>query len=134
MYGQLWELREEVLRKPLGLSLKNEDLSWDNDDVMFIAANKGKVIGCLMLHEVAGEDIKLRQMAVYNDWQGKGVGRMLVTEAEKFCSAKGYNRIVLHARKTALGFYKSLGYETRGEEFTEVGIPHFTMDKSVSRG
>lgn len=133
-YKQVWELREEVLRKPLGLSLKNEDLSWDNNDVMFIAEHNGKVIGCLMLHEVAGGDIKLRQMAVYNNWQGKGIGRMLVNSAEKFCAEKGYCRIVLHARKEALGFYNALGYAAHGDEFSEVGIPHFAMVKPVDMG
>lgn len=128
-YLQVWELREEVLRKPIGLSLKNEDLSWDKEDVMFIAEHNGKVIGCLMLHDVPKGAVKLRQMAVYNEWQGKGVGKMLVQAAERFCSEKGYSRIVLHARKEALGFYKTLGYGIYGEEFTEVGIPHFAMQR-----
>ena len=131
-YGQVWELREEVLRKPIGLSLKNEDLGWDNDDVMFIAEHNEKVIGCLMLHDIGNNVMKLRQMAVYNNWQGKGVGKELVQAAEQFCFQNGYNKIALHARKEALGFYQTLGYSIYGDEFTEVGIPHFAMEKQLS--
>jgi predicted GNAT family N-acyltransferase len=131
-YKQVWELREEILRKPIGLSLKNEDLSWDNEDVMFVAEHEDKVIGCLMLHDTTGKAVKLRQMAVYSQWQGKGIGKMLVLAAEKFCFQKGYDKIVLHARKEALGFYKTLGYNIYGDEFTEVGIPHFAMKKRLN--
>ena len=38
-------------------------------------------------------------------------------------------KIVLNARKTAVGFYEKLGYERKGDMFTEVGIAHFKMHK-----
>ena len=43
----------------------------------------------------------------------------------------GYEEIVLHARETALGFYQKLGYETEGDSFTEVGLPHSAMRKKL---
>jgi N-acetylglutamate synthase-like GNAT family acetyltransferase len=132
-YQQVWDLREEVLRKPLGMSLKNDDMSWEPMDDIFIAEHDGKVIGCLLLHHIDNDRLKLRQMAVYDDWQGKGIGRLLVNAAEKFAAEKGYDKMVLHARKVAAGFYKSMNYTTAGDEFTEVGIPHFVMEKSMVR-
>jgi len=39
--------------------------------------------------------------------------------------------MVMHARKTALGFYEKLGYNVVGDEFTEVTIPHFVMEKNL---
>lgn len=114
---------------PLGLSLKNEDLSRDNTNEIFIARHNGKVIGCVFLQPLAGTEAQLRAMAVYPEWQGKGVGALLVKALEEYAAANGYNKIVLHARKVALGFYKSLGYIQYGNEFTEVGIPHYMMEK-----
>ena len=35
--------------------------------------------------------------------------------------------MVLHARQTAVPFYERLGYETYGEPFVEVTIPHIAM-------
>jgi predicted GNAT family N-acyltransferase len=37
----------------------------------------------------------------------------------------------MHARKTAMGFYEKLGYEKIGDEFTEVTIPHYKMEKRL---
>ena len=130
-YQQVWDLREEILRKPLGLSLKNEDLSRDHSDTIFIAEHNNKVIGCLKLHHIDDGQVQLRAMAVYNEWQGKGIGRKLVTAAEAYAIQKGYPKMILHARKVALGFYRSLGYTAYGDEFTEVGIPHLMMEKTL---
>ena len=69
-------------------------------------------------------------MAVYEEWQGKGVGRLLVKALEEFTWKHGYGKIILHARKVALDFYTGLGYTVTGKEFTEVGIPHFMMEKT----
>ncbi len=130
-YSLALALRTEVLRKPLGLSLKNEDLSWDKEDIIFIAEQNEKVVGCLMLHDVGNKTIKLRQMAVYDSWQGMGIGRMLVGAAEKYAAQSGYDQVVLHARKGATGFYTTLGYLQFGDEFMEVGIPHIAMKKDI---
>jgi predicted GNAT family N-acyltransferase len=37
----------------------------------------------------------------------------------------------MHARKTALGFYEKLGYKAQGEEFEEVTIAHYVMEKAL---
>lgn len=131
IYQQVWQLREDILRKPIGLSLRNEDLSADADDIILVALSNGSVVGCLMLQHIDNATIKLRQMAVHNEWQGQGIGRQLVGVAEQMALARGYNVIKLHARKEATGFYLSMGYYFVGDEFTEVGIPHFIMQKAV---
>jgi predicted GNAT family N-acyltransferase len=51
-----------------------------------------------------------------------------VKEAEKY-AWRQYNKIVLHARKAAVGFYRKLGYKIASGEFIEVTIPHFMMEK-----
>jgi N-acetylglutamate synthase-like GNAT family acetyltransferase len=131
-YPQVYQLREEMLRKPIGLSLKDENLSADAQNAIFIAEHNDAVIGCVMLYPIADEEkIKLRQMAVYDEWQGKGIGKILVDTAENYAKDKGYSAIILHARKVSEGFYKKLGYDTTSSEFTEVGIPHVVMEKDV---
>lgn len=132
-YAGVWDLREEVLRKPLGMSLKNEDLSDDLVDTIFIAELNNQVIGCLMLHVINEQIFKLRQMAVNIEYQGSGIGRLLVSSAEAYAANAGYARIVLHAREVATGFYHRLGYAITGDQFTEVGVPHFRMEKKLTR-
>lgn len=130
-YEDFVRFRNEVLRKPLGLSIYDEDLSGDKEDVMIAAYEDGKIIGCVMLHPVDGETIKLRQMAVGEGLQGKGVGRLIVAYAENTARDKSYKQITMHARMTAVSFYEKLGYTEYGEEFEEVTIPHIAMQKRL---
>ena len=130
-YKDVWYLREEVLRKPLGLSLKNEDLSRDVLNTIFTATINNKIIGCVFLQPITENEIQLRAMAVYSNWQQHGIGKALVVAAEEYAKINGYNLIILHARKVAIGFYEKMGYMPYGNEFIEVGIPHFMMKKDL---
>ena len=129
-YYQVYNLREEILRKPIGLSLKDEDLTQDRLDILLAAFSNDKVIGCVMLQPTVDEKIvKLRQMAVAEEWQGKGIGKKIVTASEELLKGRGTEKIVLHARSHAEGFYAGMGYHKTGDTFTEVGIPHVKMEK-----
>jgi len=130
-YQKVWQLREDVLRKPLGMSLKNEDLSADANDTIVIAEVDGHVIGCLMLHDVGDPHIKFRQMAVADVWQSKGIGRKLIEAGEDRARRNGYTGVRLHARMVVAGFYEKLGYKPVGDIFTEVGIPHVLMVRDL---
>jgi predicted GNAT family N-acyltransferase len=130
-YEQLLHFRNELLRVPLGLNLFDEDLSDDAKDHIIVAMEGENIIGCVMLHPKNKEVIKLRQMATAVSVQGKGLGRILVANAEETAVENGYTQIVLHARISARGFYEKLGYQPFGAEFTEVGIPHIAMQKSL---
>lgn len=131
-YKDVFELREEILRKPIGLSLHNEDLSNEvNDHILTATAAEG-VVGCLILTPRGNNTVQLRQMAVAANQQGNNVGRQLVNYAEQFAKDNGYSHIILHARIAAQGFYDKLGYTTRGDVFTEVGIPHIEMQKQLA--
>ena len=130
-YQQFLELRDEVLRRPIGMSIYSDDLSNDKNEVIFIALSDDEVIGCLMLKPLASGVGKLRQMAVSSDSQGKGIGQKLMMTAEDFAKNNGFRLLELNARITAVPFYEKLGYLVEGSEFTEVGIPHLFMKKDL---
>lgn len=131
-YEKVWQLREEVLRKPLGQSLKNDDLSWDEHDHILAAFNGDEVVGCVILHPKENGVMKLRQMAVHPSMQGSGVGTLIVRAAEEAALKYGFKKMDMHARMVALDFYKKLGYSVVSDTFTEVGIPHVVMEKSLT--
>lgn len=135
MYPQVYELREEILRKPIGLSLKDEDLQPDEHDWTVVALDGEEVLGCIMIRPVPEKNTaKFRQMAVKENLQGKGIGRIIMDAAEAISWANGFDKIVLHARVTAEDFYKKLNYTTTSDVFTEVGIPHVVMEKQRPDG
>jgi N-acetylglutamate synthase-like GNAT family acetyltransferase len=130
-YQQMVNLRMEILRKPLGLSFDPAELEKEKEDVLMGAFEDDKLLGCCLLTRQDQHTMRLRQMAVPNNMQGKGIGRALMIFAENIARDLGYKKLCMHARTTALGFYEKLGYTTTGEEFTEVTIPHYIMEKAL---
>jgi len=130
-YQQMVNMRNEILRKPLGLNFSNDELENEKDEILIGAFEEEKMLGCCMLIKLNNKTVRLRQMAVMNNLRGKGIGRALMNFAENIARDLGYRTITMHARKTAIGFYEKLGYGVVGEEFYEVTIPHFEMQKEL---
>ena len=128
-YNRAVELRTWILREPLGLKFTEAELKKDEEDIHFGLFEDRKILACLTLTKADNGKIKMRQVAVDADWQGKGLGSQLSIAAEKFAKEKGFIVMFCHARKTAVPFYQKLGYKIIGDEFTEVNIPHYAMEK-----
>jgi N-acetylglutamate synthase-like GNAT family acetyltransferase len=130
-YNQMVELRKQILRKPLGLDFSKEDLEKEKEDLLIAAYEDDQMLGCCILTQIDPTAVTLRQMAVKAGLQGKGIGRVLMQFAENIARDRGYKKVCMHARKSAAGFYERLGYAISGEEFTEVTIPHYNMEKQL---
>lgn len=130
-YQQMVELRDSILRKPLGLSFDQVELSREVDDILIGCFEEDKLEGCCLLTNAGDKTVRLRQMAVANGLQGKGIGRVLMNFAENVARDMGNKKLTMHARKTAVGFYEKLGYKICSPEFEEVLIPHYKMEKDL---
>ncbi|MBX2920846.1 MAG: GNAT family N-acetyltransferase [Chitinophagaceae bacterium] len=130
-YQQMIRLRDEILRKPLGLYFDPEELNREKDDVLIGAFEEDKLIGCCLLTRFDSTTCRLRQMAVSSNLQQKGVGATLMNFAENVARERGYETLVMHARKSVVGFYERFGYIISGDEFYEVTIPHYVMKKRL---
>ncbi|MGN6211551.1 GNAT family N-acetyltransferase [Parafilimonas sp.] len=130
-YKQMIALRQLLLRKPLGLNFSDDELAEEESDILIGCFDEDKLEGCCLLTESAPNVLRLRQMAVLSGLQGKGVGRAILQFAENIARDRGYKKMVMHARKTAIGFYEKLGYIIMSEEFIEVSIPHYLMEKNL---
>jgi len=130
-YQEVVRLRDEILRKPLGLRFTPDELEKEKENLHIAAFEDDQMLGCCMLVEEDLQTVRLRQMAVLNDLQGKGIGRALMQFAENLARDRGYKKITMHARQNAIGFYEKMGYRKQGNEFTEITIPHFVMEKEL---
>jgi GNAT superfamily N-acetyltransferase len=130
-YKQMVDLRYIMLRKPLGLTFTPEDLDAEKDDILLGCFEDDKLEACCMLTVTEPKTVRLRQMAVTSVLQGKGIGRALMSFAENVARDRGFQRLTMHARKSAIGFYEKNGYQTKGDEFLEVTIPHYVMEKEL---
>ncbi|MEY3244958.1 MAG: hypothetical protein RL253_96 [Bacteroidota bacterium] len=130
-YQKMVDLRMEILRKPLGLSFSKTDLEKEKQDILIGAFEDDELLACCVLTKIGEDTCKLRQMAVRNKIQRTGLGAAMMNYAEQLAKDAGYKKMVMNARKTAKGFYEKLGYEIKGDEFVEVTLPHFYMQKNI---
>lgn len=132
-YRAMVSLRDDVLRRPLGLVFSAEYLAREAEDILIgcYEAHADMLLGCCMLTPAEGGRVQLRQMAVREGYRGTGIGREIVAFAENLARERGFRTVVMHARKTAVPFYARLGYGVSGVEFLEVGISHLEMRKPV---
>ncbi len=124
-------LRQDVLRTPLGLKFTKENMTNDANEMHIAATDGEQLIGVLLLRPLSDHLVKMRQVAVKEVYQGKGVGKQMVQFCESLCKSMGFARIELNARQVALAFYLSQDYDQIGESFLEIWIPHFNMIKKL---
>ena len=128
-YAQEKELRDRILRRPLGLTLSGKDLQGEDEQIHIVAMDEqGSVVGCVLV-AFAEERAKIRQIAVDEGHQGRGVGTQLIKTAEQAALDRNVRTLMLHARVTAREFFEKLGYKAASGVFTEVTIPHVAMEK-----
>lgn len=130
-YRLACSLRNEVLRLPLGLSLYDEDLELESEHWHFGIFENEALVGCVVVVPLAAGEAQLKQMAIAEAVRGNGLGRRLFEALEARLIAMGVGELRLHARETAVGFYEQLGFESEGELFLEVSIPHVKMRKRI---
>jgi GNAT superfamily N-acetyltransferase len=130
-YYQMVKLRDDILRKPLGLGFTADELEGEKDNMLIAAFEDEEILGCCMLVEEKSDIVRLRQMAVLNDLQGKGIGRALMNFAENIARDRGYKILSMHARINAVGFYEKMGYKVTSNQFVEVTMPHYVMEKRL---
>lgn len=130
-YREMTRLREQILRRPLGLTLDSDELETERPHVHIGAFEEDSLLGCCMLVREDDRTVRLRQMAVSDDIQRKGIGKALMSFAENIARDQGYRNLIMHARQHAIGFYEKMGYRVTSTEFTEVTIPHVVMEKSL---
>lgn len=131
-YDELIRLRYRVLKEPLGLDFSEEDLSKEFEDThVALYDDAYQLLACLVLSPETGGQVRMRQVAVLPEKQNSGFGRELVGYSEAWSRRAGFKEMVLHAREQAVPFYEKLGYKKAGKKFTEVGLDHWQMKKSL---
>jgi len=130
-YKDSLELRERCLRAPLGISLNEEDLEEEREQLHFAIFNGHKLFGTVTFKVLNESLLKLRQMVIDQSVQGRGYGSMLIISAEKRVKEMGYEEIEMAARLAVKGFYEKLSYVAVGDVFIEVKIEHIKMVKHI---
>ena len=132
-YDEALALRYDILRKPLDMEYTIEELTKEYKDLHLAIYNENaQMLGVCVLSQGENENIAImRQVAVKENMQGKGVGAKLIAAFEAKCRQLGIKKIQLAARQTAVPFYKKFNYENKGEGYVKIGIQHQDMFKNL---
>ena len=132
-FEKYFQLRWEVLRRPW-----NQQKGTEQDDLehscyhKMILSENDRVVACGRLQFNDAEEGQIRYMAVDSDFQGKGLGSIILEELEAIAKENDRKYIVLQARENALSFYKSNGYHEVEKSFLLYGtIQHYLMRKEL---
>ena len=74
---------------------------------------------------------KIGRMAILNEARQKGVGSAVLQELLAVATDRGHREVVLNAQADAIPFYEKHGFATTGEPFTEAGLPHHAMVRTL---
>lgn len=112
-----------------------EALEWDGLDeaaLQLLAINaEDAPIGTVRLR-LLDQYGQIGRMAVLEKWRGKGIGSALLKEALRLAEEEELSSVFVHAQTRLISFYDSFGFIPAGPEFTEAGIPHQKMIKTIN--
>ena len=105
------------------------------DTLHFAAMRDDEVLGVMTLFPDPSprgdpDALRIRWMAVRNDLQRGGVGRLLLAEACREVTARGGPTLWANARDTALGFYQRNGFVAVAASYIdpETSLPHTPVE------
>jgi predicted GNAT family N-acyltransferase len=131
-YARSRRLREDVLRRPLGLSLTEGDVAGEEAQWHFgLFDSDDRLLACAIAMPLSSTEARIRQMAVDPAHQNEGLGRRMMTDLESNLRARGFRHLALSARSAALAFYEKLGFVAEGDAYVSMTVPHFSMVKSI---
>lgn len=108
-----------------------KELEWDEADhtaVHAVAYNRlGQPVATGRLLPSTEGVAKVGRMAVNRVLRGGHLGQQVLQALIDTARQRGDTELMLHAQRSAVGFYTRLGWRPRGDAFTEAGIEHVEM-------
>lgn len=126
-------LRQAVFVDEQGVPAETEADALDSRAIHLVAVDAdGRVQGTCRLLADGPHAMRVGRLCVAPAARRRGLGTALLAQAEREAHAAGATRLAMHAQSAAASLYRALGYEAHGETFTEAGIEHVAMDKSLA--
>jgi GNAT superfamily N-acetyltransferase len=131
-FSQYFRVRWQTLRAPWGEPEGSEKDERENETYHLAAFINNQVVGVARIQKNSPTEAQIRYMGVLEEYQGHGIGRLLVERLEEEARRKGFSRIILNARENAVAFYIVLGYEVVEESYLLFdSIQHYQMRKLI---
>ena len=104
-------VRIQAMAKQYDITLRREFDEHDTPNTEYIVLTDDDFpVATCRFYELDSSSAMIGRVVVLPEYRGKGLGRLTVSEAEKWLKEKGYLVAVVESRDVAVDFYKSLGY------------------------
>ncbi|ADU24134.1 GNAT family N-acetyltransferase [Ruminococcus albus] len=114
---ELWQrtgayyVRIQGMSKQHGITLRQEFDEHDTPDTDYILLTDDDFpVATCRFYPLSEDSAMIGRVVVLPEYRGKGLGRIVMDEAEKWLSEKGFSSAVIEARDVCVGFYRKLGY------------------------
>jgi glucosamine-phosphate N-acetyltransferase len=110
-------LRKSSHLKPKKANTIFDKISKNPDYIIYVAINDKKIIGATTLlieqkfiHD-GGKVGHIEDVVVRKEYQGRGVGKMIVTALLKYAEKRGCYKTILDCTDDLIPFYENLGFK-----------------------
>ncbi len=126
------DLRWRILRQPWTHKRYAAQDEQERPATHLTAWQGDKLVGCGRFYFISDQQAQIRGMAVEQGYEKKGIGSMVLKGLEERAMKAGAREIVLHARETALEFYRKNHYQVVERSYTLFdSIVHWQMRKDL---
>lgn len=131
-WGDYYDLRFRVLRRPLNQPLGSERNEGDASGIHFALYDENVLKAIARLDQSSENVAQVRFVAVESNSQGKGYGRLIMVATEEKAKLNGNSKMILHARDYAVEFYLKLDYQVIAPSYKLFDVlQHFLMEKEL---
>ena len=122
---KIWEVNSEAFETEAEANLINALRNSGCPYISLVAENENNIVGHILFTpvELSGDDNKLKimglaPMAVFSQYQNKGIGSKLVETGLELCKSEGYDAVVVLGHPSyypKFGFVPSVKYSIKSE-------------------
>ncbi|MBI9098421.1 MAG: GNAT family N-acetyltransferase [Spirochaetaceae bacterium] len=109
---------------PVELEVEEADARYTH----ILATADGKPVGTARLTDEG----HIGRVGVLKEYRKYGIGKEMMRQIEEVAFELGFDSVELNSQCHAVPFYEKLGYVAYGEVFSEAGIDHRHMRKSLT--
>ena len=98
----------------------------DSEALHFSVILNEKMV-CVASIYIDGEIARLRKFATLSQFQGQGIGSLMLNHLVKQLKNQGMHSLWFDARESAISFYNRLGFTVTGKRFYKNDLAYYKM-------
>lgn len=118
-----YSVRIQGMNRQHSISLRDEFDEYDTDGTKYVVLlDSGYPIATCRFYELDEATATIGRVVVLPEYRGRGLGRRVIAEAEKWVQELRYKRIEIESRTVAIEFYRKLGYTELDGTIVQSGV------------